>query len=537
VKSKLERLSKSALDSKEFRVVLALLVSVWGGLYFLQKINLYSADIGRHIRNGLIFLESGQVLSTNFYSYTQPDLPVITHHWLSGVAFSLIWKMSGFAGLTLFSVLCVIVSLGIILFLLRSNLWVAVAGLVAVLPLLGTRYEIRPEVISLVFISLSLVIFFSFLEGKLRLWQTFLFELTLQVVWVNTHIFFVFNFAIIGSYLVAVLVNKLKPKEKLPSELTSKFSGSLGNKLPLQVFCLLLVVVLASLISPFGFEGLLEPFLILREFGYPLAENQTLFFMQQRFGSPEYWHFEILFALCLALGVFVFFKKKLSELDVMALLLMMGFGILGIQMMRFMSIWTIFGVIFVTRVVSYNHFANLLEKYQKWLVAVIGAGIFLGLIFTGSYISPFRRNFGVGLLPKTDASIRFYEAAGLYGPVFNNYDIGGYLIFALPPSEKVFVDNRPEAYTVSFFRDVYIPMQINADVWQEQSKKYDFKTIYFYRHDLTPWGQSFLIARVKDPEWVPVFLDEYAIILVRNTEEFSQVVLKYRIPDDVFSVR
>jgi hypothetical protein len=55
-------------------------------------------------------------------------------------------------------------------------------------------------------------------------------------------------------------------------------------------------------------------------------------------------------------------------------------------------------------------------------------------------------------------------AKNLKGPIFNNFDIGSYLIFrlynkSLPAGRQVFVDGRPEAYPASFFQITYILMQ------------------------------------------------------------------------------
>jgi len=58
----------------------------------------------------------------------------------------------------------------------------------------------------------------------------------------------------------------------------------------------------------------------------------------------------------------------------------------------------------------------------------------------------------------------FFKENNLQGPIFNNYDIGGYLIFNLFPQEKVFVDNRPETYSSEFFQEDYIPMQEDYDI-------------------------------------------------------------------------
>ena len=102
------------------------------------------------------------------------------------------------------------------------------------------------------------------------------------------------------------------------------------------------------------------------------------------------------------------------------------------------------------------------------------------------------------------------------------------------PEEKVFVDNRPEAYSVKFFREVYIPMQEDEKVWEKVDDKYKFNVIYFYRHDITPWAQPFLIERVKDPKWIPVFVDDYTIIFVKNSIENKALIDKYEIPKEIF---
>ena len=119
-------------------------------------------------------------------------------------------------------------------------------------------------------------------------------------------------------------------------------------------------------------------------------------------------------------------------------------------------------------------------------------------------------------MPGVERSADFFKAAGLKGPVFNNYDIGGYFIFYLFPQERPFVDNRPEAYPVDFFKRVYGPMQEKEQDWSEARAKYGFELIYFYRHDITPWAQPFLLRRLDDPEWAPVFVDDYTIILARR---------------------
>jgi hypothetical protein len=146
-----------------------------------------------------------------------------------------------------------------------------------------------------------------------------------------------------------------------------------------------------------------------------------------------------------------------------------------------------------------------------------------------------RADFGVGLLPEVEGSAKFFKAQQIAGPIFNDYDIGGYLIFNLYP-KKVFVDNRPEAYTQEFFEKVYKPMQENESEWQKQDAKYNFNAIFFSHRDYTPWAQTFLIHRVQDPAWAPVFVDGYNIIFLKRNEQNSEIIKKYEIPKSRFGI-
>jgi hypothetical protein len=143
---------------------------------------------------------------------------------------------------------------------------------------------------------------------------------------------------------------------------------------------------------------------------------------------------------------------------------------------------------------------------------------------------------GLGLAPNVNVSADFVRQNNIKGPIFNNYDIGGYLIYHFYPQERVFVDNRPEAYSVEFFEKTYIPMQEKEEVWQEKLEKYNFNTIFFYRRDATPWAQPFLIRRIEDPDWIPVYVDGYVLILVRNNEQNQDIINNHQLPREMFVV-
>ncbi|MFA6285257.1 MAG: hypothetical protein WC643_01860, partial [Parcubacteria group bacterium] len=118
----------------------------------------------------------------------------------------------------------------------------------------------------------------------------------------------------------------------------------------------------------------------------------------------------------------------------------------------------------------------------------------------------------------------FLKSEGIAGPIFNNYDIGGYLIWSLPKNEKVFVDNRPAEYPGSFFTDIYKPMQENPEIFKKIDQQYNFNTIVFSRSDITPWGMNFLKLIRENPDWTKVFEDDYAVVFLRKNEGNGTII-------------
>ena len=134
----------------------------------------------------------------------------------------------------------------------------------------------------------------------------------------------------------------------------------------------------------------------------------------------------------------------------------------------------------------------------------------------------------MGILTDNEKSARFFRQENIRGPIFNNYDSGGYLIFSLPGQEKVFVDNRPEAYPDSFFSEIYKPMQEDPYIFKKIDEQYNFNTIVFSRNDITPWGMNFLKKIKENPDWAKVFEDGFAVVYLKRNEVNNEIIGKYK---------
>ena len=509
-----------------FQTIIILSLLLFFALILAQSFSLATADIGRHIKNGEMVLKEHFIPRTNLYSYTYPDFPFLNHHWGSGVIFYLIYQAFGFGGFTFFQVLIGLLTLLIFFHVAWKQSGFKTPSLIALIaiPLLSSRSEIRPEMFSYLLAGVFFWILWNWRQQKIS--KNWLWVLPpLLLLWVNLHIYFVFGLMLIGVFWLEAFSNRF-------------LRGDRNFSAPFNFLSLILFLSAGfSLINPFGLSGALAPFEIFNQYGYRVLENQSVWFLYKIIPYPQSLYFIIVFALLVLSWVYAFvaIKKGRQKFSLPLALISLIFSFLGWFMVRNFAIFGYFAI----PIIAIN-FAGLLNKpfesardYSKFLTVFIllfGFLIFINPSFWQG------RSLGWGLDRGNAAAAEFFKANNLHGPIFNNYDIGGYLTFYLFPAEPVFVDNRPEAYPVSFFQDVYVPMQEDSEKWQIYSKQYGINTIFFYRNDLTPWAQKFLITRVSDPEWAPVFVDDWNIIFVKKDGPDKEQANRLALPPEMFQI-
>src|SRR3989344_3695625 len=412
--------------------LLLIAVLFFSSLFFIQKINLASADLGRHLKNGELFFSTFKPIATNFYSYTNADFKVINHHWGFGSIVYVIYLLFGFIGISFFYFL-----MAFIVYLTFSypfykkiNPTITILAIIFSIPLISYRVEIRPEIISALFMGLLFNIFYLFKEKKIKLKFVLLLSFLIQVLWVNIHIFFPTGLLIASIFLFDDVVNSRKNAK---------------NYLLIMAF-----KVTALFINPFGLSTVLFPLNILKSYGYRIVENQSVLFVQNLFPQPILFLFMsifVLFVLLLVFCIFDDFKAVKRNLIYIAPTLIFGLASWKfIRLIPFFGYFSIIGFTFLLNQVFTKRFSSLsLVKLNKSILLLCGSFLVLNLFFKNSLYSPIKSNFGFGVLPGMLNSLKFFEENKLKGPIFNNYDNGGYLIYGLFPDEKVFVDNRPEA--------------------------------------------------------------------------------------------
>lgn len=503
-------------DERKIKIGILIFLLLSYGLFLIRPINLAAADLGRHLKNGEIILKTGfsGIINTNYYSYTYPDFPFINHHWGSGVIFYLVQKYLGFAGLSFFFSLVSVATL-LIFFILawrKSNFTMALFATVFMLPVLVSRTEIRPEIFSYLLAGGYYLILISFINKTSQKRLIWLLPF-LECLWINLHIYFFFGLFLIGAFLVQCSWESFLKGRQI--------------KINKDLLIVLLLSLIACLINPAGIRGLFYPAQIFQNFGYRLLENQPVWFLNKIIRYPPNLYFEIAFGVFAAGWLFNILQRR--QIFWADLFISLFVSFLAWTAVRNFTLFGYFALVFTA--------ANFKSFRLGYFTA---ASALLGLFFGFFMLNPVywigQSHFGWGLVKKNMAAVDFFRTEGLPGPIFNNYDDGGYLIFGLYPVQKVFVDNRPEAYPAIFFQQTYIPMQEDNQKWQEVDQKYHFESIFFYRYDLTPWGQTFLVNRIRDSAWAPIYVDDWFIIFLRRDEKNQKLISRFELPQSIFSV-
>jgi len=518
---------------KLWKIIIFLALLVWLGIFMAKKIDLMTADLGRHLENGKWILENHFNLSEknspiheNFYSYTNSDFPVVNHHWVSGVLFYLIFKLSGFTGLSLFYVILTLVIFAIFFQIAKRNSDFTTATLLSLLliPLIAERTEIRPEVFSYFFSGVFFWALWKWQKGELAASRLYVLPV-FMTFWINLHVYFFIGFFLIGVFWLSetgkLIFSKLSDEEFL-----RKMSGA--KNLTIVLF----LSVLSSLLNPFGFKGLIYPLRIFENYGYTIVENKSVSFVE------NYGIINSNFLLIKVVLVFLFFSFVLvyfanrRKITLIYFLPGLFFGILGWWAIRNFTLLGLFALPILAwnlgRIFSLDEKDRSSVKENGLAVLYIFICIFAAFSSWQS-LAYHSGNRGFGLLPENEKSAEFFRRENIKGPLFNNYDSGGYLTWELLSyQEKVFVDNRPAEYPSSFFSDVYKPMQDDPAIFERIDKEYNFNAVFFSRNDITPWGMSFLKKIKENPKWAKVFEDNYAIIYLKRNEANSEIIDKYK---------
>ena len=251
-----------------------------------------------------------------------------------------------------------------------------------------------------------------------------------------------------------------------------------------------------------GFGHMVDPALMAH-----ITEWQPMYRMPP--GQPVNVALEALVALAL---VAVAHGPTRRRLDPAAALVALGALVLGVRAMRFVPLAGI-----AVAPVAALGLAALVAHGRRAGAIAVAAVVALGV----ATVAGQRKPSGLGLMPGMfpDGAARWVAARRPRGNLFNDFNDGGYLMFALGGRHPVFSDGRSWAlYDPAFLRDALHP---DPATLARLIPRYDLGLAVVESDARLGWFQA-------RPGWSLVYFDDRAFVAVRDDLNPHLAGLAYR---------
>jgi len=397
---------------------LALAVGMFG-LFRVMALPLGDPDQFWHLQVGQYIVTHMAVPVTDPFSFTMAGRPWTAHEWLYEVVMYLVYRVAERWSLMALNLVLFGVAVGFSVAWARlrgggrfaSAVWGAVAAL-----LMTPFVAFRPQVASY---ALFAVFLYVIERGRdrpgLYWWLP-----PLMVLWANIHASFVLG---LGLVFLDVLVAMRDPVR-------------LRNLATVGV-----AVFLAALVNPHGWH------LLVYSFG--TASSLTMRENIVEWASPD---FKSPYGMLMALFIFVtvFRLLRSSRAKASDIILLAVFTYMFLSSARYAPYLLLWGS-------AANGFLTPSERLPAAVPWWLGVASAVALAVGVAVLLP-PRDLAAGV-STSEFPVKLVDYMALHppdGPVFNDYGWGGYLIWRLWPTTKVFIDGRADLYMEGSVFDDYL---------------------------------------------------------------------------------
>jgi hypothetical protein len=242
---------------------------------------------------------------------------------------------------------------------------------------------------------------------------------------------------------------------------------------------------------------------------------------------------------------------NLRKLDLTDVTIFSGLAVAGFSAMRFIPFFIPFAILVVARYGNKiintakqkgltRQFTGLCEKFfsdsRNVLFQTIAhtlLSVVLIFVFIQTYPVKITANFG----EYPSGAVQFLKENRIPGNMFNPYYWGGYLIWALYPEYKVFIDGRALIEEISFIEENVMEASNQSFAGMPEWKAYlqayniNFIVTYSVRRYSGQIG-PLVPALMQDPDWQLIYRDSNSLIFLRNSPENAEMVRRLGLPKE-----
>jgi len=513
---------------------------LFGLVVYAANIEIKDIDLWLHLAVGKHIVQNLSIPKVDFLSCTIANTPWINHEWLFQTVIYYIHNSFGIEGLIGLKVAIVLLTFVLLLFLgyTREHQLAPIAVLLLVLLIFQYRMTLRPDMLSLLFFALYISIVGLHLQKRWSLWLI----VFIQLIWVNTHGFFIFGPAIL---LITLIGEWVKRHWRLPYQWND--IGRLSDSEYKLLRQALMITILACLVNPYLLQGAIYPIKVL----FTLGGDSAIFFKHiHELQRPIHWntlfswhpyHPYKLLIIC-SFGSFLFNRKKVDISVAILWFVFLLFSLSALRNIVFFAMAAYFAILANLQYMTAPK--SLPTQWSNPKLQAIGSTackiiLIVWMMNYGSHLllrgyydfDRFERKNeygGVSLRNFPHQAADFLVSNQIQGNFFNDFNSGAYLLGRASPNIKVFIDGRTELYGGEFYSRHQKIWKGDAKLFQEASDQYQL-TGAFLNSVYVPAPKNFLRLLSDYKDWVLVYFDYDATIFLKDIDYNRRWIDEYRI--------
>ncbi len=394
--------------------------------------NNVSLDSFWHLQMGLDWLASGLSLWRDHYSFTFNGEDIVGPPYIFEILIGALVNHFGLeSGFQLYKLCAGLLTLGLAgLFFrrLRSPVAVWCLALPLIVVLLQFRAMVRPELISYSFSVLAIMLYYRARNGMGA--ANMLPMVALMLLWSNYHSS-IFGYVIFLGYFIDAALLQYRKRAQLNTWLQWLGWG--------------VAVVAVGFLNPGFHHTLIDLLNFSPGWKHLIREYQSAFL---------YREIAAVYALVTVTGFTVFTLLRQRQFGLLFVCTFLVY--FSLDMVRLVTPAGIVVVCIFAWVASESDLENRLKRLPSGLNLTFGGVTMLLLAMTMGSSVLLARSFMVenqtsGNLFPDDVADYMIEQ-DISGRIFNEYDVGGYLIYRLSPASQVYIDGRTNIlYPLEFF--------------------------------------------------------------------------------------
>lgn len=544
-------------ESRDKILVFLLLVLIT--LPLLTKV--FTSDFGTHLAVGRQVVQTRSVPDSEFLNYPSLGARNYFSEWGFQTLLYLLYTAAGIYGVSFF---CWLAVFGIFFFLHRSmvlrgaNPYLALLAIFAFSGFLRIRIQPRPEIVTYLFIALSVYILTEYYFGKRRR-LIYLFP-PMILVWANMHATYLMAFLLFGAFFADALARAAWNGEFR----LEKLKAWIGP----PVLVGILGLALCGL-NPHRYDAILAPLHLISRGGGASPVMMSISELTPVKGTGFYSYYMAAAAFAGASLLLGAVGRRIYILDLFLFAIAFKGAWDSARAVSMMGLFLSPG--------SSLHLTGFLEKLGAWTaakvpakpppaadrdpgkrkkgqpksraqapepppkttgrpvswarMAVVGILSVSILVFGGvTLVFSFSQlEYGVGMTQHkfSMGAAEFIRNNPIRGNMFNFFDIGGFLDWQVYPKALTFIDGR------TYNQDVFMEHQTVTGAmsgWENVLARYGVTYVVTKALDSSGMILPLFPALANHPGWVPVFADGLFVVFVRNTPENRPLIMKYEIP-------